>query len=111
MFCFAGRKVERARRTEAILELLTPHLHESYLRVVNQKNGGSRRPKACLSPREKEVLKWLKEGKGTWDISTLLTISESTVKYHVSNIMQKLDASSRTHAVAIAVEEGLLDIE
>ncbi len=111
MLCFAGRKVERDERTEAILELLTPHLHESYLRVINKKNGGCGRPKACLSPKEKEVLKWLKEGKGTWDISTLLAISERTVKFHISNIMQKLDASNRTHAMAIAVEEGLLDIE
>lgn len=41
----------------------------------------------------------------------LLKISERTVKFHISNIMQKLDASGRTHAVGIAIEQGLVDIE
>jgi LuxR family transcriptional regulator, quorum-sensing system regulator CviR len=64
-----------------------------------------------LTIKEKEVLKWLKVGTSTWDISVLLHISERTVKFHVGNIMQKLDAGSRTHAVAIAVEKHLIDIE
>lgn len=106
MFCFTGRRVDRARRTEVILDLITPHLHQALLRVLNQNHHSS-----SLSPKELEVLKWLKSGKSTWDISVILGISERTVKFHVSNIMQKLDASSRTHAVAIALEQGLVAIE
>jgi len=60
-----------------------------------------------LSKREKEVLSWLKEGKSSWDIATILNISERTVNFHVSNIMQKLNAVSRTQAVAVAIEKGL----
>ncbi len=62
-----------------------------------------------LSLREKEVLKWLKKGKSSWDISIILEISERTVNFHINNIMQKLDAITRTQAVAIAIEKGLID--
>jgi DNA-binding CsgD family transcriptional regulator len=64
----------------------------------------------CLSPREIEVLQWLKGGKSSWDISIILRISERTVNFHIRNIMQKLDALNRTQAVAVAIEMGLLDI-
>jgi len=64
-----------------------------------------------LSPREIEVLQWLKVGKSSWDISEILHISERTVNFHIRNIMQKLDAVNRTQAVAVAIETGLLDIE
>ncbi|GBE03501.1 MAG TPA: response regulator [Nitrospirae bacterium] len=61
-----------------------------------------------LSMREKEVLKWLKIGKSSWDISIILGISERTVNFHVTNIMSKLDAMTRTQAVAISIEKGLI---
>jgi DNA-binding NarL/FixJ family response regulator len=63
-----------------------------------------------LSQREKEILNWLKNGKSSWDISVILGISERTVNFHIDNIKQKLNATSRTHAVAIAVENELIDI-
>ncbi len=69
-------------------------------------------PRDCsteqLSPREKEVITWLKKGKSSWDISIILCISERTVNFHIKNIMQKLNAVSRTHAVAKAIEVGLI---
>lgn len=61
-----------------------------------------------LSMREKEVLNWLTKGKSSRDISAVLNISESTVNYHMTNIMQKLTAVSRTQAVAVAIERGLI---
>jgi DNA-binding NarL/FixJ family response regulator len=64
-----------------------------------------------LSFREKEVLKWLKKGKSSWEISEILNISYRTVDFHVNNIIQKLDAVNRIQAVAIAVEHGLIDEE
>jgi DNA-binding CsgD family transcriptional regulator len=60
-----------------------------------------------ISKREKEILKWLKKGKSSWEISVILNISERTVNFHVGNIMQKLNAVSRTHAVAIYIEKGI----
>lgn len=62
----------------------------------------------ALSMREKEVLKWLKMGKSSWDISIILGISERTVNFHITNIMKKLDAMTRTQAVAISIEKGLI---
>jgi LuxR family transcriptional regulator, quorum-sensing system regulator CviR len=63
-----------------------------------------------LSKKEIEVLSWLKEGKTSWEIATILLISERTVNFHVGNVIKKLDAKNRTHAVAIAVAEQLLDV-
>ncbi len=62
-----------------------------------------------ITPREREVLGWLKQGKSSWEISVILDISESTVYFHVSNIMKKLGASNRPQAVAIASRLGLLN--
>ncbi|MEW6601357.1 MAG: helix-turn-helix transcriptional regulator [Nitrospirota bacterium] len=61
-----------------------------------------------LSEREKEVLTWSKRGKSSWEISAILNISERTVNFHINNIMQKLNAVSRTQAVAVAIERGLI---
>lgn len=66
---------------------------------------------AALSLREKEVLNWLKKGKSSWEISAILNIGESTVNFHITNIMQKLNAVSRTQAVAVAIEQGLINSE
>ncbi len=109
MICFSGRKVARERRSEAILELLVPHLHQAFTRISALPLATKRA--VSLSPKEQEVLAWLAAGKSTWDISVLLAISERTVKFHVANILQKLDASNRAHAVAIAVERGMVNID
>lgn len=62
-----------------------------------------------LTLREKDVLKRISLGKSTPDIASILKISERTVKFHLSNIMQKLNAENRTHAVALAMERGLFE--
>jgi DNA-binding CsgD family transcriptional regulator len=56
-----------------------------------------------LSPREREVLKWLRLGKTSWDISVILRISERTVNYHVGNIMKKLDVTNRLQTASKSV--------
>ena len=65
--------------------------------------------RALLTPREKEALKLLKQGKSAAEVAMVLGIRERTVKFHVSNILQKLNAANRTHALAIAIEKGLLE--
>lgn len=64
-----------------------------------------------LSVREKEVLDWLKHGKSSWDISTILGISERTVNFHVYNVMRKLEAVNRPQAVAVAARLGLINFD
>ncbi len=61
-----------------------------------------------LSPRESEVLARLAEGLGNKVIAGMLGISENTVKFHVSSIMEKLEAGSRTEAVARGLRQGLV---
>ncbi len=70
--------------------------------------GAQKHSGPSLSLREKEVLNWLKKGKSSNEASAILEISERTVNYHVTNIMHKLNASSRTHAISLAIERGLI---
>jgi NarL family two-component system response regulator LiaR len=62
-----------------------------------------------LTPREKEVLAYMIEGLNNPEIAEKLTISRSTAKKHVSNVLMKLGVSSRTEAVALAIKENILD--
>lgn len=64
-----------------------------------------------LSAKEKDILRWMAHGKGNWEIANILGITVSTVKFHVGNIMKKLDAVNRAQAVAVATQKGLIEIE
>ena len=64
----------------------------------------------ALSQREIEVLRHVADGNGNKRIAQLLGISEETVKAHMKNILSKLDANDRTHAVTIAVRRGIFDL-
>jgi LuxR family maltose regulon positive regulatory protein len=61
-----------------------------------------------LTNRELEVLRFIAAGKRNSDIAQELVVTLETVKKHVSNILSKLGASSRTQAVALARELGLI---
>jgi DNA-binding NarL/FixJ family response regulator len=58
-----------------------------------------------LSRREREILGLLSQGRSTEDVALELSLSAHTVRTHVKNAMRKLDASTRAHAVAIALRE------
>jgi two-component system, NarL family, response regulator YdfI len=62
----------------------------------------------ALTPREIEVLSMLAEGLGNKTMAWRLGISEHTVKFHLSSIFTKLNASSRTEAVTLAIRQGLI---
>jgi DNA-binding CsgD family transcriptional regulator len=64
--------------------------------------------KIALTPREREIMQWLKCGRSTSEIAVILKISTRTVKYHIGNTINKLDAENRLHALAIAIERNLL---
>ena len=62
----------------------------------------------AVTDRERDVLYWSAQGKTTEDISDILKISPATVNSYMRNAIKKLDASSRTHAVARAIYMGIL---
>lgn len=103
-FSFIGTDLNDERH-EMILRYLGPYLHEAMCRATPIGPGFKRSP---LSERETEVLSWAMAGKTNWEISVILNISERTVKFHIQNVMVKLEASSRAHAVAIALGQGLI---
>ena len=64
----------------------------------------------ALSPRELEVLQCVAAGNSNRRVATQLALSEDTVKAHMKNIMSKLGANDRTHAVTIALKRGIIDV-
>ena len=62
-----------------------------------------------LTTREREILQLLADGMSNADVAGRLFISQETVKSHVRHILTKLEADTRTHAVAIALREAIID--
>jgi DNA-binding CsgD family transcriptional regulator len=108
MFCLSVRTPRRDERTERLLGLVVPHLHAPLCRLGEGDRGGARG--VVLSAREKEVLRLLAQGKSSWEMSVIIGISESTVNYHVYNVMRKLEAVNRPQTVAVAASLGLVEI-
>ena len=73
-------------------------------RVAERTNGEQ------LSARELDVLRLLVTGASNKLIAARLTLSENTVRTHISHILQKLDVQSRGEAVAVALQHGLVPI-
>jgi DNA-binding NarL/FixJ family response regulator len=67
-------------------------------------------PQVALTPREVEVLGLVAKGMANKEIATRLGTASGTVKMHIQNILAKLGASDRTHAVTIAMERGILHL-
>jgi DNA-binding NarL/FixJ family response regulator len=86
--------------------LLQPVVASKLMRQVSQP-GQEAEP---LTPREMEVLNLLAQGLQNKEIAAELMISQRTVKFHVSSIMSKLGAGNRTEAVALAAQQGLVEL-
>ena len=63
-----------------------------------------------LTAREHEVLKLMSEGLSNKEIAERLQLSGHTVKFHISSILSKLNAGSRTEAVSLGIKKGLLSL-
>ena len=64
----------------------------------------------CLTPKELEVLRLIAAGNANKEIAAQLSIAEETVKSRVKNILGKLAANDRTHAIAIAFKRGIIEL-
>jgi DNA-binding CsgD family transcriptional regulator len=105
-FCFAGVPDGGEARLR-MLQLLVPHLHAALGAHYRLKD---RAQDVELSYREREVLQLVCVGKTNEAIGTILGISPWTVKVHVRNFMAKLNVSTRGHAAAMALKNGLVTI-
>jgi DNA-binding NarL/FixJ family response regulator len=66
---------------------------------------------ADLTPREIEILKQIARGRSNKLIADRLDVTESTIKHHVATILTKLAAEDRTHAVTLALERNIIDLD
>lgn len=113
----------RAFRAGAQGYLLKSELRKEMLSTIRQIMDGKRRvPEEIanemaghanddeLTPRETQVLQRVAMGEANRDVAVALGIAEETVKAHMKSILAKLVANDRTHAVAIALRRGILDV-
>ena len=92
------RAIEKVARGEGFVD---PALMPTFL------NGKDR--EEMLTAREREILQLLANGMSNSDVAAKLFISAETVKSHVRHILTKLEADTRTHAVAIALRDAIID--
>ena len=81
---------------------------EDYVGQLNQEKSA---PTKTLSPREREILQLLAEGKSSKDVASLLHVSEKTVHSHRQNIMEKLNLHSIAELTKYAIREGITTVE
>lgn len=86
------------------LPVIALHMHDALMRL----SSGSERIQPMLSPRERECLRWVGEGKTSWECAVILGISERTVRAYLETARQKLGAANTTHAVVKATKSSLL---
>lgn len=76
--------------------------------LIKAATGPAQAEEEGLTTRELEILGMMVSGESNPEIAERLVVSRSTVKFHVSNILMKLGATTRTEAVAIALQKGLV---
>src|SRR6202167_2931376 len=116
-------QVSRALRSGARGYLLKDMLRKELLDTIRAVHAGHRRLSAeaaaeiaehatddSLTPRETDVLRLIASGNANKEIAAQLSLTEETVKGHVKNILAKLGAKDRTHAVTIGLKRGIFDL-
>jgi DNA-binding NarL/FixJ family response regulator len=116
-------EIQRAMRAGACAYLLKSMPQKDLLQVIRTVHSGRR----CILPevaarlsehygeddlteRELQVLRLIRDGNRNKQIADRLAIAETTVNCHIKNLVDKLQANDRTHAVTLAVRRGLLEI-
>ena len=91
------------------LVALHPEVFDSMLSRIRPGQQSELDPSGqILTPREIEVLRMIAEGLGNKEIASKLSISDHTVKFHISSIFAKLSASNRAEAVTLGIRHGLI---
>ena len=116
-------QVSRALKAGARGYLLKGSLRNELLETIRAVHAGQRRVSSevaaeiaehstddALTPREVDVLRLVAKGNANKEIAAQLSLSEETVKSHIRNFLAKLEANDRTHAVAIGVKRGIIEL-
>ena len=117
-------QVLRALRAGARAYILKGQVHKELLETIRAVHAGQKRipPEIAaelaehatddeLTQRELDVLRLIAAGNGNKQIADQLAIGEATVKSHVTNILSKLSANDRAHAVTIALKRGIIELD
>lgn len=97
---------DRIRHAIPIAQFVLSHLVEKLEAHFHVRLEDLQRYK--LSERERECLRWVAAGKTSWEIGHILGIAERTAIFHLNNAMKKLGAVNRSHAVARALQHGVI---
>jgi two-component system, NarL family, response regulator len=116
-------QVLRALKAGARGYVLKGHVHRELLETIRAVHAGQKRipPEVAaelaehaaddeLTPREIEVLRLIAAGNSNKLIASQLSIGEATVKSHVTNILSKLGANDRAHAVTVGLKRGIIEL-
>ncbi|HEX4770825.1 MAG TPA: response regulator transcription factor [Bryobacteraceae bacterium] len=116
-------QVSRSLKAGARAYLLKSSLREELLETIRAVHAGQKRMSAeiaaeiaehatdnVLTPREIDVLRLIAKGNANKEIAEGLSLAEQTVKVHVKNILTKLGVNGRTHAVAVGLKRGIIDL-
>ena len=117
-------QVLRALKAGARAYMLKRHVHRELLETIRAVHAGQKRipPELAadladrsaddeLTPREIDVLNLIAAGNANKEIADELSIGEASVKSYVTNILSKLGAKDRTHAVTIGLKRGIIELQ
>jgi two-component system, NarL family, response regulator len=105
-----GYLLKDAKPKELLSAIRTIHRGQQYIPPEVGAKLVQRMSNPELSERELDVLRLMAQGMSNLEISTTLSIGESTVKSHVNRILSKLGVNDRTQAVIIAVKRGIVNL-
>lgn len=105
LFSPCGLEPDLSDRARAAIEVIGMYSFHALKRAIikSQRTDAIHTP---LTPREREIMQWVATGKSDEEIGTILSLSTTTVTWHVENAKHKLDAFRRTYAVVQAIRFG-----
>ena len=105
-----GYVLKRVLGGELVAAIKAVHAGGRYLSAEATRRLSERAPGSDLTARELEVLQYMAKGLNNKEIGGLIGCSRFTAKFHVQNILQKLQVADRTEAVAAAMQRGILHV-
>jgi len=105
-----GYLLKDTSQSQMLEAITTVHSGRRYIPSQIAARLAERMMRSNLTAREVEILEMLAKGLTNKQIGTALSISDNTVRNHVNSIMEKMEVSDRTEAVAVAIQQGILQI-